>query len=71
MVSMYTDNDKPPAQVSTSSSPNSDDISDDRLGDVSKRYRGTTNDVHDMSVLGKKQVLKVCMPSSPHREHVC
>ena len=33
----------------------------DEPGTVPSRYRGTANDKRDMSMLGKKQVLRVCV----------
>ena len=62
MASIQSVGDKAPAQISMSSSPSGDEMFDGRLGHVGERYRGTTNDVHDMSVLGKKQVLKARLP---------
>lgn len=37
---------------------------DDEANAVPAKYRGTANDKHDMSVLGRKQVLRVRLPDS-------
>lgn len=34
----------------------------DEPGTVPTRYRGTDNDKREMNMLGKKQVLRVCVP---------
>ena len=36
----------------------SDDVFDERISHVAAQYRGTETDQHDMTVLGKKQVLR-------------
>ena len=64
MASMHIDHDKRAANVSAISSPRSEDVFDDRFGHVDERYRGTNNDVHEMAMLGKKQVLKVSIHGS-------
>lgn len=42
----------------SSGSPNPSKVFDDGISNVPEKYRGTNADAHDMSVLGKKQVLR-------------
>lgn len=45
------------------SSPNDPKVFDDSISHVPEKYRGTSADKRDMSVMGKKQVLRVEIPS--------
>ena len=49
-------------ETSGTTSPNDPKVFDDKVSNVPQRYRGTDSDKHDMMVLGKKQVLRVCTP---------
>jgi len=46
-------------EASGTSSPNGTKASDDSISHVAEKYRGTSADKQDMSVLGRKQVLRV------------
>ena len=50
MASLHLDE----KEISTSAN-----VVDERISNVAERYRGTDADKHDMTVLGKKQVLRV------------
>lgn len=41
-------------------------VFDESISNVPAKYRGTDADRRDMTVLGKKQVLRVCPVRSPH-----
>lgn len=43
----------------SATSPNGTKVFDDNVSHVPERYRGTAADRHDMTVMGKKQVLRV------------
>jgi hypothetical protein len=43
-------------------SPNDAKVFDDGISHVPEKYRGTVADKRDMTVLGKKQVLRVRIP---------
>jgi hypothetical protein len=45
------------------SSPNDAKIFDDSISGVPEKYRGTSADKRDMTIMGKKQVLRVGIPS--------
>lgn len=38
-----------------------DNVFDDRISSIPDKYTGTHADIHDMSVMGKKQVLRVIL----------
>lgn len=46
-------------EASSAGSPNHANVFDDSISHVPQKYRGTSADQHDMSILGKKQVLRV------------
>lgn len=57
---MHLDGGKPAARMgATEILPPGSSVFDESISHVDQKYRGTNNDIHDMSVLGKKQVLKV------------
>ena len=63
MASLHIDDKQVPnvglAETSSSSSPQgTSNVFDERISHVPEKYRGTSADEHDMSVLGKKQVLR-------------
>lgn len=48
-------------------SPNDTKVFDDSVSHVPEKYRGTAADRRDMTVMGKKQVLRVSLSASrPH-----
>lgn len=66
MTSLHLSNKEQTAvqlnDASGADSPPIEAIYDNDISHVSEKYRGTAADVRDMSVLGKKQVLRVKIP---------
>lgn len=55
MDSLHTDHKAPTSAVSAEAN----EIFDNAVSNIPERYRGTMADQKDMSILGKKQVLRV------------
>jgi len=46
----------------SATSPNGTKVFDDNVSHVPEKYRGTAADRRDMTIMGKKQVLRVSVP---------
>lgn len=67
MTSLHLSNKEQTAtqlkEASDTYSPSTEVVFDNNISHVQGKYRGTVADARDMSALGKKQVLRVRIPS--------